>query len=92
MGRSNPQTCHDKRQHRYGDVDRVGNEFIVVREGVVKTHLYYIPKKYINNYDGSSVWVGVPSGLISAKFERETEPTQQEIDMMVKEAENKQQK
>ena len=28
-----------------GDVDRVGNEFIVVREGFAKVHLYYIPTK-----------------------------------------------
>lgn len=70
-----------------GDVDRVGNEFIVVREGVVKVHLYYIPKQYITHYDGSSLWLSVPSGLISGKFERETEPTQQEIDMMVTETE-----
>jgi hypothetical protein len=72
-----------------GDVDKVGNEFIVVREGVVKVHMYYIPKQYITNYDGSSLYVNVPSGLVNAKFERETEPTQQEIEMMVKEAENK---
>jgi hypothetical protein len=72
-----------------GDVDKVGNGFIVVREGVVSIHLYYIPKQYINYYDGSSLWVNVPSGLVSPKFERKIEPTQQEIDMLVKEAENK---
>jgi hypothetical protein len=72
-----------------GDVDRVGNEFIVVREGVVKVHMYYVPKQYINNYDGSSLYVNVPSGLISAKFERETEPTHEEIEMMVKEGDYK---
>jgi hypothetical protein len=72
-----------------GDVDRVGNEFIVVREGVVKTHMYYIPKQYINRYDGSSLWLSVPSGLVSGKFERETEPTKQEMEMLVKDAENK---
>lgn len=72
-----------------GDVDKVGNEFIVVREGTVKIHMYYIPKQYISNYDGSSLYLGVPSGLVSAKFERESEPTQEEIDMMVKEADNK---
>jgi hypothetical protein len=72
-----------------GDVDRVGNEFIVVREGVVKVHMYYIPKQYISNYDGSSLYLAVPSGLAGAKFERESEPTQQEIDMMIKEAGHK---
>ena len=72
-----------------GDVDRVGNEYIVVREGVGKVHLYYIPKKYINNYDGSSLWINTPSGLISAKFERETEPTPEEIRRIADEAESK---
>jgi hypothetical protein len=65
-----------------GDVERVGNEFIVVREGVSKVHLYYIPKSYINNYDGSYLYINAPSGLVSAKFERDTEPTPEEIKML----------
>lgn len=68
-----------------GDVDRVGNEFIVVREGVANIHLYYIPKPYITKYDGSSIWIDVSSGLVSAKFEREDEPTQEEIEMLLNE-------
>jgi hypothetical protein len=68
-----------------GDVETVGNEFIAVREGDVKIHHYYIPKSYINNYDGSSLWIDVPSALVSGKFERETEPTPEEIKMMSKE-------
>src|SRR5215208_1596462 len=72
-----------------GDIDRVGNEYIVVREGVAKVHLYYIPKLYINNYAGSSLWINAPSELISAKFERETEPTPEEIRRIADEAESK---
>ena len=63
-----------------GDIEQVGNEFIVVREGVARIRHYYIPKSYINNYDGSSVYVAVPSGLVSAKFERETEPTPKRLE------------
>ena len=72
-----------------GEVDRVGNEYIVVREGVVKTHIYYIPKVYINNYDGSTLWINAPSGLVSAKFERETEPTPEDIRRLADEAKSK---
>ena len=57
----------------------MGNEFIVVREAVARVRHYYIPKSYINNYDGSSVYVAAPSRLVSPKFERETEPTPEEI-------------
>lgn len=68
-----------------GDVDKVGNEFIVIRDGVANIHLYYIPKAYISNYDGSSLWIDVPSGLVAPKFERQDEPSQEEIEMLVNE-------
>lgn len=69
-----------------GDVERVGNEFIVVRQGVAKVHIYYVPKAYISNYDGSYLYISAPSGLVSAKFERDTEPTPEEIRALGKEA------
>jgi hypothetical protein len=69
-----------------GDVERVGNEFIVVRQGVAKVHLYYIPKACIINYDGSSLYLNVPSDFVRARFERDTEPTSEEIQTLVREA------
>lgn len=66
-----------------GDVDRVGNEFIVVREGVVKVHIYYIPKKYIIKYDGSTLWLNLSAILASSKFERENEPTKEEMEILL---------
>lgn len=66
-----------------GDVDRVGNEFIVVREGVVKVHIYYIPKKRIIKYDGSTLWLNLSAMLASSKFERESEPTKEEMEMLL---------
>ena len=66
-----------------GDVDKVGNEFIVVREGVVKVHIYYIPKKRIIKYDGSTLWLNLSAMLASSKFERESEPTKEEMEMLL---------
>ena len=62
-----------------GDIDRVGNQFIVVREGVANVHMYYIPKKYIIKYDGSSLWLNLSSLLASSKFERKNEPSEEEM-------------
>ena len=64
-------------------VDRLGNEFIVVREGVANVHLYYILKQYTTKYEGSSFWIDVTSRLVSPKFEREDEPTQEEIEILL---------
>jgi hypothetical protein len=69
-----------------GYVERIGNEFIVIREGVSNVHIYYIPKTYIRDYDGSQLWIDAPSGLIRSKFERETEPPLEELRAMAEEA------
>src|SRR5215216_3793047 len=69
-----------------GDVERVGNEFIVTRQGVAKVHLYYIPKACIINYDGSSLYLNVLSNFVRTRFERETEPTSEEIQNLAREA------
>jgi hypothetical protein len=68
-----------------GDVEKVGNKFIVVREGVVKVRKYYIPTSYIDNYDGSNFYIKSPSGLISARFERITEPSVEELRLLTDE-------
>jgi hypothetical protein len=75
-----------------GYVERVGKEFIVVRQGVAKVHLYYIPKACIINYDGSSLYVNVPSDFVRAKFKREKEPTAEEIQVLAKEAKEDEEK
>ena len=66
-----------------GDVDKVGNEFIIVREGFANVHLYYIPKKYIVKYDGSSLWLNLSSTIASAKFERKNEPSEEEMEKLL---------
>ena len=68
-----------------GDVDQVGTNFIVVRQGVGNPTIYYIPKSFIDNYDGSCLYVAVPSGLVAGKFARDTEPTPEELERLGKE-------
>jgi hypothetical protein len=69
-----------------GYVERIGNEFIVVREGVSDIHIYYIPKTYIRDYDGSQLWIEAPSTLVRAKFEKESEPTSEELRALARDA------
>jgi hypothetical protein len=71
-----------------GDIETVANEYIVVREGVGKIRRYFIPKSQINNYDGSALYVDVPSGLVSAKFERESPPTPEEVKALSEDRQN----
>ncbi|HJU35745.1 MAG TPA: hypothetical protein VJ695_11555 [Nitrososphaera sp.] len=69
-----------------GNVERVGNEFVVVREGTADAHIYYVPKTYIRDFDGSQLWIDAPSGLVRPKFEMDKEPTVEEIRSLAREA------
>lgn len=69
-----------------GYVERIGNEFVVVREGVSDAHIYYVPKAYIRDYDGSQLWIDAPSGLVRSKFERESEPDIEELRSLARDA------
>jgi hypothetical protein len=69
-----------------GYVERIGDEFIVVREGVSNVHIYYIPKTSIREYDGSQIWINAPSSLVRSKFERKSEPSVEELRAMTTEA------
>jgi hypothetical protein len=69
-----------------GDTERIGDEFIVVRQGVAKVHIYYVPKACISNYDGSYLYLNVPSDFARSKFERDNDPTPEEIQALIREA------
>jgi hypothetical protein len=69
-----------------GNVERVGNEFVVVREGTADAHIYYVPKTFIKDFDGSQLWIDAPSGLVRPKFEMDKEPTEEEIRSLAREA------
>ena len=69
-----------------GYVERVGNEFLVVREGVADVHIYYVPKAYIRDYDGAQLFIDAPSTLVRAKFEKDSEPSQEEMRTLASEA------
>jgi hypothetical protein len=71
-----------------GDIETVANEYVVIREGVGKIRRYYIPKTQINNYDGSALYITVPAGLVSAKFERDSPPTPNEIKTLSEDSSN----
>jgi hypothetical protein len=69
-----------------GYVERIGQEFLVVREGVGDAHIYYVPKAFIRDYDGAQLWIDAPSTLVRARFEKENEPSPGEMRMLASEA------
>jgi len=69
-----------------GYVERIGNDFIVIREGVLDVHIYFVPKMYFRDYDRGQPWLDVPSSFVRSKFERKTEPAFDELQTIAVEA------
>ena len=72
-----------------GYVDRVGEEFIVVRPGTGAggDRVYYVPKAYIRDFDGSQLWIDAAAELIYAKFVSESgEPSREHLRMLARDS------
>ena len=65
-----------------GKVKSISPDFIEVKEGTASKHSYYIPKYYVDGYDGDDVYL---SSVIASKedarskFERQSPPTREEL-------------
>jgi hypothetical protein len=70
-----------------GYVERIGDEFIVVRPGTgTSSDVYYIPKTYIRDYDGSQLWVDAASDLVLRFRTESEEPSREELRALALEA------
>jgi hypothetical protein len=70
-----------------GYVERIGDEFVVVRPGTgTGGDVYYVPKTYIRDYDGSQLWLDAPSDLVATRFRLESEPSREELRSLAREA------
>lgn len=57
-----------------GDVESVARDYIEVKEGVVSKKHYYIPKRYIQGFDGNSLYAALARGEAEVQFERDSPP------------------
>ncbi|HXG06111.1 MAG TPA: hypothetical protein VNI77_02155 [Nitrososphaera sp.] len=69
-----------------GYVERVGSEFVVVRERVSDAYIYCVPKAYMREYDGGQLWIDVSSGLFRSRFARQSEPDIEELRALARDA------
>ncbi|HZD34812.1 MAG TPA: hypothetical protein VE130_06370, partial [Nitrososphaeraceae archaeon] len=58
-----------------GKVHKITNYFVQTKEGIVSKNYYFIPKYYVQGYDGEHVWVSMTKEDIKTKFERDNAPT-----------------
>ena len=57
-----------------GKIQSVTRDYIQTKEGTVDKKYYYIPKYYLQGYDGDHLWVSLSKDDIKSRFEGEKAP------------------
>ena len=58
-----------------GKVHTITKDFVQTKEGLVSKKYYFIPKYYVQGYDGEHVWISLTKNEVKTKFERDNAPT-----------------
>src|SRR5919112_1014116 len=57
-----------------GKIQSTTKDYIEIKEGMIGKKTYFIPKYYVQGYDGDNVWIALKKENVKEKFERERPP------------------
>src|SRR5215831_18958411 len=63
-----------------GEVETIGKHYIETKEGTISKKHYFIPKYYIQGYDGHKLWASLTKDEIKHKYERDSPPLESEFE------------
>jgi uncharacterized protein (TIGR02271 family) len=61
-----------------GEVQEVGDTYVVVQKGLISKEKFYIPKYLVEGYDGNALWFKVGEEEARSSFVRHSAPTADE--------------
>ncbi|MDQ3839183.1 MAG: hypothetical protein M3297_07945, partial [Thermoproteota archaeon] len=63
-----------------GKIQSITKDYIQTKEGLVSKNYYFVPKYYIQGYDGDNLWVSLTKDEVKSRFEKEKEPQPTEFE------------
>lgn len=57
-----------------GKIQNVTRDYIEIKEGLISKKTYFIPKYYVQGYDGNSIWISLRKEDAKQRFEKESPP------------------
>ena len=63
-----------------GKIQAITNEYIQTKDGTVNKKYYYIPKYYLEGYDGDNLWISLTKDEAKTRFEKENAPSLAEFE------------
>lgn len=61
-----------------GEVQEIGQEFVVTERGILKKHKFYLPKNLVKGYDGEKLWFNISEEDAEDNFMKERPPKEGE--------------
>src|SRR5215467_2732266 len=58
-----------------GKIQAITNDYIQTKDGTINKNYYYIPKYYLEGYDGDHLWVSLTKDEVKSRFEKENAPS-----------------
>ena len=62
-----------------GGVESIASEYVEAKEGVVSKKHYFIPKFFIQGFDGNSLYASLTKDEVKDRFERDSPPPPSEF-------------
>ena len=56
-----------------GKVQNVTKDYIQTKEGAILKKSYFIPKYYVQGYDGDNIWISLRKDDVKERYERENQ-------------------
>src|SRR5207245_8828151 len=62
--------------HDMGKVESIASSYVEVKEGAVHKKRYFIPKYYVQGFDGENIRTSLNKDEIEDRYERDSPPTE----------------
>ena len=66
-------------EEEIGKIKSIGDYFVEVEDGVISKKHYFVPKKYLHEYDGDTVYSSLDKEQIKQKYQRDSPPLESEL-------------
>ncbi len=68
------ESVHTGDDKDIGDIEAISKDLIVVKQGLVNVHRYFIPISEVEGWDGHVVWLKITEDEVKKNYERDRKP------------------
>lgn len=68
------ESVHTSDDQDIGDIEAINKDLIVVKQGLVNIHRYFIPASKVEGWDGHVVWLKITEDEVKKPYERDRSP------------------